>query len=154
MILVLLHPMPSNINILNKKARHEYILLDNFIAGVMLTGTEIKSVRNGKVSLREAYCTFKKNELYIINMNIAEYSHGNIFNHEPKRDRKLLLSKRELKKLRVKTNEKGFTIVPVRMFINERGLAKIEIALAQGKKLYDKRESLKEKDHRNEISNR
>jgi len=154
MILVLLHPMPSNINILNKKARHEYILLDNFIAGVMLKGTEIKSVRNGKVSLREAYCTFKKNELYIINMNIAEYSHGNIFNHEPKRDRKLLLSKRELKKLRVKTNEKGFTIVPVRMFINERGLAKIEIALAQGKKLYDKRESLKEKDHRNEISNR
>ena len=138
--------MKQNINILNKKARFEYILLDKYVAGIALKGTEIKSIRDGKVSLAEAYCMFSGNEIYIKNMNIAEYSHGNIHNHDPIRPRKLLLEKRELKKLHTKVKEKGLTIIPTRMFINERGFAKLEIALAKGKNIHDKRDTIKERD--------
>jgi SsrA-binding protein len=130
----------------NKKAGFEFFLLEKFIAGIVLTGTEIKSVRAGKVSLNDAYCSFVNDELYIKNMHITEYDHGNIYNHEPKRDRKLLLTKRELKKLRSKNVEKGVTVVPTQLFISEKGFAKIEIALAKGKKLYDKRDTIKDRD--------
>lgn len=130
----------------NKKAGFEFFLLEKFIAGIVLTGTEIKSVRAGKVSLNDAYCSFVNDELYIKNMHITEYDHGNIYNHEPKRDRKLLLTKRELKKLRSKNVEKGVTVVPTQLFISDKGFAKIEIALAKGKKLYDKRDTIKDRD--------
>ena len=138
--------MEKSLNLYNKKARFEYLLFDQFIAGIVLTGTEIKSLREGKVSMAEAYCSIYQSEIFIKNLNISEYSHGNIYNHEPKRTRKLLLSRREINKLDSKIKEKGFTLVPVRIFINERGFAKIEIALAKGKKIYDKRESIKERD--------
>lgn len=141
----------NNIKIKNKKAYFEYYIQDKFIAGIQLTGTEIKSIRQGKASLKESYCTFVDEELFIRNMHIAEYSHGTYNNHDPKRDRKLLLTRRELSKLIKKANEKGYTIVPTVLFINERGLAKLEIALAQGKQLHDKRESLKKKDASREI---
>ena len=117
----------------------------------MLTGTEIKSIRLGKASLAESYCNFKGDELYVMAMHIAEYDMGNIYNHEPKRDRKLLLSKKELKKLSIKVREKGFTIVPTVLYINNNGLAKLEIALAKGKHTYDKREVLKKEDTKREI---
>jgi SsrA-binding protein len=130
----------------NKKASFEFFLMDKLIAGIVLTGTEIKSIRSGKVSLGEAYCAFDKDELWLKNSHIAEYDHGNIYNHDPKRDRKLLLTKRELKKLRSKNVEKGITIVPTMMFIDDKGFAKVEIALAKGKKLYDKRDTIKNKD--------
>ncbi len=143
--------MENNIRIKNRKAYHEYFLLEKYVAGIQLTGTEIKSIRTGKVSLAEGYCTFKKKELFVINLHIAEYKFGTHYNHEPKRDRKLLLTKRELKKLTTKTKEKGFTIIPTVLFINEKGLAKLEIAVAKGKKLYDKRESLKTKDSKRDM---
>lgn len=143
--------MSNTIKIKNKKAYFEYFLTDKLIAGIQLQGTEIKSIREGKVSLKESYCSFRNNELFVINMHIAEYSHGNYNNHEPKRDRKLLLTKRELKKLQTKINEKGFTLVPTLLFINENGLAKLEIALAKGKHMHDKRETLKKKDAKREI---
>jgi len=143
--------MESNIRIKNRKAYHEYFLLEKFVAGIQLTGTEIKSIRTGKVSLAEGYCAFKGDELFVINIHIAEYKFGTHYNHEPKRDRKLLLTKRELKKLATKTREKGFTIIPTVLFINEKGLAKLEIGLAKGKKLYDKRESLKTKDSKRDL---
>jgi len=130
----------------NKKAGFEFFLLEKFTAGIVLSGTEIKSVRAGKVSLNDAYCSFISDELYVRNMHIAEYDHGNIYNHQPKRDRKLLLTKRELKKLRSKNVEKGVTVVPVQLYIDDKGLAKIEIALARGKKLYDKRDTIKDRD--------
>ncbi|MBC8344542.1 MAG: SsrA-binding protein SmpB [Bacteroidetes bacterium] len=136
----------DKINIKNKKARFEYILFDTYVAGIQLNGTEIKSIRQGKVSLAESYCAFENEELFVKNMNIAEYSHGNIFNHEPNRPRKLLLNRKELRKLHIKVKEKGFSIIAVRLFLSQRGLAKLEIALAKGKKLYDKRESIKERD--------
>ena len=136
----------ANINIRNKKASFEYELIERFVAGMQLTGTEIKSIRNGKVSMNDAYCQFHGNELWAKNIHISEYELGNINNHPAKRDRKLLMTKRELDKLQRKLKESGLTIVPVRMFINDRGLAKLEIALARGKKLYDKRETLKQKD--------
>lgn len=135
----------------NKKAYFEYHILDTYTAGIKLLGTEIKSVRVGKVSLADAYCSFLQGELFILNMHIAEYTHGSFYNHEPKRDRKLLLTKKELKKLAAKSVEKGFSIIPLKMFISERGFAKLEIGLAQGKKLYDKRETLKEKDAKIEL---
>lgn len=134
------------LNIVNKKASFEYHLLDVYVAGIQLTGTEIKSIREGKASLAEGYCTFIKNDLFIKNMHIAEYTHGTHYNHEPKRMRKLLLNKNELKKLLTKTKEKGLTIIPVKLFINDRGFAKLEIALAKGKKVYDKRESIKQRE--------
>lgn len=138
--------LPDTINIKNKKASFEYHFIDTFIAGIQLTGTEIKSIRMGNVSLQEAYCFFNREELYIKGMHISRYEQGTHYNHEPVRDRKLLLHKKELRKLETKFEEKGLSIIPVKLFINDRGLAKIEIALAKGKKLFDKREDIKEKD--------
>lgn len=143
--------MVKQVSIRNKRASYEYFLIQEFTAGLLLTGTEIKSIRDGTASLADAYCTFTGSELFVRNMHIAEYSFGTHYNHEPKRDRKLLLTKRELKKLAVKVKERGFTIIPVLLFINEAGLAKLTIALARGKHSYDKRESLKQKDHQREI---
>jgi len=141
----------NTIRIKNKRASFEYFLEDRLVAGIVLTGSEIKSIREGKVSLNDAYCAFEGSELFVREMHIAEYTHGTHYNHEPKRDRKLLLNARELKKLRTKINEKGFTIVPVVLFVNERGLAKLEIALAKGKHHYDKRHTLKDKDTKREL---
>ena len=146
--------MEKTINIRNKRASHEYFLIQELTAGIQLTGTEIKSIRDGTASLADAYCTFTGSELFVRNMHIAEYSFGTHYNHEPKRDRKLLLSKRELKKLATKVKERGFTIIPVLLFINEKGLAKLNIALARGKHAYDKRETLKQKDHMREMERR
>jgi len=135
----------------NKKASHEYFLEERYVAGIQLNGTEIKSIRYAKATLTDAYCIFMKEELFVRNMHISEYKLGTHYNHEPKRDRKLLLTKRELSKLKAKINEKGYTLVPVALFINEKGLAKLEIALAKGKHTYDKRASLKEKDLKRDI---
>lgn len=136
----------SAINIKNKRASFDYEFIDTFTAGIVLTGTEIKSIRLGKASLVDTYCFFSKGELWVKNMYIAEYFYGSYNNHIVRRDRKLLLQKKELKKLERGTKETGFTIVPIRLFINDHGLAKLVLALAKGKKQYDKRESLKEKD--------
>ncbi len=138
----------QSVQIRNKKARFEFQLTDHFIAGLVLTGTEIKSIRQGKASLQEGYCAFVGDELFVFSMHIAPYKHGNQFNHEPRRQRKLLLNKNELKKLRKGAQEKGSTIIPVRLFINDRGLAKLEVALGKGKKLYDKREDIRKKDQK------
>ena len=143
--------MEKTVNIKNKKAGHEYFLLQEFTAGIQLSGTEIKSIREGKASIVDAYCIFKGDELFVIAMHITEYAYGTYNNHEPKRDRKLLLTKRELKKLQTKVKEKGFTIIPTLLFITEKGLAKLTISLARGKHYYDKRETLKKKDIRREI---
>lgn len=136
----------NSINIKNKRATFDYELLDTYTAGMVLTGTEIKSVRLGKASLVDTFCLFEKGELWVRNMHIAEYFYGTYNNHAARRDRKLLLNKNELRKLIRATKETGFTIVPMRLFINERGLAKLVIAVAKGKKQYDKRQSLKEKE--------
>ena len=141
----------AQVNIKNKRASFEYHLIDRYTAGVQLLGTEIKSIREGKANINDSFCSFFAYDLYIRNMHIAEYSFGSFYNHESKRDRKLLLSKKELKKLREKGEEKGFTIVPLKIFINERGFAKIEIALAQGKKDFDKRETIKERESKREL---
>lgn len=134
------------INIKNKKAKFEYHILDKFTAGIQLGGTEIKSIRAGQASIQEAYCVVEEGEVFIRNMHIREYENASFYQHRPKADRKLLLNKKEINKLEKKMNTKGFTIVPLRLFINDKGLAKLDIALAQGKKLYDKRQDLKEKD--------
>lgn len=139
------------INIKNKRASFDYELTDTYTAGIVLTGTEIKSIRLGKASLVDTFCYFAKGEMWVKNMHIAEYFYGSYNNHNARRDRKLLLNKKELNKLLRNTKETGFTIVPVRMFISEKGLAKIVIALAKGKKQYDKREALKEKDDRRDM---
>ena len=136
----------SDIRIKNRKVTFEYELIEKFIAGIKLVGTEIKSIRGGKVNLTESYCQFFGGELYVKNMHISEYDFGTCNNHEARRDRKLLLNRKELAKLEKKVKESGLTIVCVKLFINDRGLAKLEIALARGKKTYDKRESLKLKD--------
>lgn len=136
----------NKVSIKNRKASFEYEILLELTAGIVLSGTEIKSIRNSKASIAEAYCLFSGNDFVIRNMNIEEYSHSSHFNHEPKRDRKLLLNKSELNKLRTKLKDKGLTVVPLHLYISDSGYAKIDIALAKGKKLYDKRESLKEKD--------
>ena len=141
----------NNINIKNRKASFEYEFLEKFTAGIVLKGTEIKSVREGKVSLQESYCYFHNGELFIKGMHIAPYEQANIFNHDPLRDRKLLLKKRELRKLETALNEKGLTIVPTRLFISDKGHAKVNIALAKGKKIHDKRESIKQKDLKREM---
>ena len=138
-------PTASNINIKNKRASFDYEFIDTYTAGIVLTGTEIKSIRQGKASLVDTFCFFSKGELWE-NMHVAEYFYGSYNNHAARRDRKLLLTKKELRKLERGTRETGFTIVPTRLYINEKGLAKLVIALAKGKKQYDKRESLKEKD--------
>ncbi len=145
--------MTNKVNILNKKARFEYELQDRLVAGIVLAGTEIKSVREGKASIAESFCEFNDSgELFIINMTIQEYSHASYFNHNPKKERKLLLNKRELKKWEREVNKTGLTIVPLKMFTNDRGLAKIEIALAKGKKLYDKREVIRDRDNKRDLS--
>lgn len=141
----------NQISIKNRKARFEYHFLDTYLAGLKLMGTEIKSIREGKVNLQEAYCYFNNNELFIKQMHISPYSQGTHYNHEPTRERKLLLKKKELAKLESKMSEKGLTIVPTRLFINDRGLAKLEIALAQGKKLFDKRDDIKQRDANREL---
>lgn len=143
--------MDNNIRISNKRVSWEYFLIDKVVAGIQLTGTEIKSIRAGKASLADSFCYFEEGELFVRNMHISEYSYGTYNNHLAKRDRKLLLNRKELKKMYRQVKEKSMTIVPVVMFINSRGLAKLEIALAKGKHFYDKRESLKEKDHKREI---
>ncbi len=142
---------PQNISIKNRKVNFEYELVERFTAGLKLVGTEIKSIRNGKVNLSDSYCQFFGNELFVKNLHIAEYEMGNINNHIAKRDRKLLLNRKELQKLEKKVKESGLTIIPVKLFVNDRGLAKLEIALARGKKTYDKRESLKAKDAKRDI---
>lgn len=141
----------NNIRIRNKRAGFEYFIIESLTAGIVLTGTEIKSIREGKASLAESYCTFKNDELYVVGMHVAEYAMGTYNNHEPKRDRKLLLTARELRKLKIKVQEKGLTIVPLTLFINDKGLAKLDIALARGKHYYDKRDSLKDRDTKREL---
>ena len=137
--------------VVNKKARYEYQFLDTYEAGIQLKGTEIKSIRNGHTNLNDAYCLFANGELTIRSLYIKEYEYGNQENHEPRRTRKLLLKKQELKKLDKRVKERGFTIVPYRLYITERGFAKVEIALAQGKKSYDKRDSIKQKDQKRDL---
>jgi SsrA-binding protein len=141
----------NKVNIRNKRASYEYEFIDKYVAGIMLKGTEIKSIREGKVNLQDGYCVFYKDELFAKNIHISPYKQGTHFNHEPTRERKLLLNKRELLKLKQKSEEKGLSIIPIKLFTNARGLAKLEIALARGKKLYDKRQSIKEKDLKHEL---
>ena len=139
------------INIKNKKASFNYEFIDTYTAGIMLTGTEIKSIRDGKVNFTDAYCFFIGHELWLKGLHISEYSYGSYNNHIPKRDRKLLLNKKELLKIKKKISEKGLTIIPTRMFINDRGLAKIVIAVARGKAQYDKRHNIKDRDNKREL---
>ncbi len=136
----------KKVEIVNRKASFEYQFLDVFTAGMVLTGTEIKSIRQGKVNLTDAYCVFHQDELYVRNMHISAYEEGTHYNHSPLRDRKLLLSKRELKKLQNELKNVGLTIIPTKMFISDKGYAKLNLALAKGKKLFDKREDIKAKD--------
>ncbi len=144
--------MQKNINIKNKRAKFEYELLDTYIAGIVLSGTEIKSIRLGKASISESFCEFNdRRELFVINMQVDEYSHGTHYNHKPKASRKLLLNKGELKKLERQVKDVGLTIVPLNLFVNDNGLAKIKIALAKGKKLYDKRENIKDRDNKRNL---
>ena len=139
--------MQNQVNIKNKRARFEYELLDTFVAGIVLSGTEIKSIRLGKASIAESFCEFNdKEELFVINMQVDEYSHASHFNHKPKAARKLLLNRRELKKLHKEVKASGLTIIPLQVFINDRGLAKMKLALARGKKLYDKRDAIKDRE--------
>lgn len=141
----------GNIVIRNRRASHDYEFLEKLIAGIKLTGTEIKSIRAGKANLTDSYCTFRDGELFITGMHISEYYWGNINNHDPLGERKLLITKKELRRWERKVNETGLTIIATKVFINERGLAKAEIALARGKKQYDKRETIKKKDHEREM---
>jgi SsrA-binding protein len=142
----------KNVNIQNKRARFEYELIDEFTVGIVLTGTEIKSLRNSKASISESFCEFnEKGELFTVNMNIEEYAYGTRFNHRPKAQRKLLLNKKELKKLHKEVKNSGLTIVPLRLFINDKGFAKMRIALARGKKLYDKRETIKDRENKRDL---
>lgn len=143
--------MQKTINILNKRAKFDYEILDKYTAGIVLTGTEIKSIRLGKASIAESFCEFSNHELFVINATIEEYLYGTHYNHKAKSERKLLLNKKELKKLEKDSDNKGLTIVPLRLFTNEKGLAKIEIALCRGKKNYDKRETIKEKDTQRDL---
>jgi SsrA-binding protein len=142
----------KEIIIKNKKASFEYSFISTYTAGIMLTGTEVKSIRDGKATLSDSFCIFTNGELWVKNMHISEFSHGSYNNHEPKRMRKLLLNKNELVKIQSKMKEKGITIVPIQLFFNERGIAKLEIALARGKKMFDKREDIKKKDVEREMS--
>ena len=140
-----------NINIKNRRASFDYIITDTYTAGLVLTGTEITSIRQSKASLVDTYCTFINDELWVKNMHVAEYFYGSYNNHAARRDRKLLLERKELRKLKQAVKNPGFTIVPTRLFINEKGLAKLVIGLARGKHEYDKRESIKERDDKREI---
>lgn len=144
--------MQKNINIKNKKARFEYEILDKYIAGIQLTGTEIKSIRESKARITESFCEFnEKGELFAVNMYIEEYLYGHAFNHSPKSERKLLLNKNELKKLYKDVQNVGLTIVPLRLFLTEKGWAKLEIALCRGKKNYDKRDVIKDRDNKRDL---
>jgi len=142
----------NDINIRNKRAGFEFELLDKYIAGLVLKGTEIKSIREGKVNLQDGYCYFSHGELFVKGITITPYAQGTHYNHEAARERKLLLKRSELKKLEGKVEEKGLTLVPVRLFVNDRGFAKLEFALARGKKTHDKRDSIKERDIKRELS--
>lgn len=144
--------MIKTANILNKRARFDYEVIETYTAGIVLTGTEIKSIRLGKAQIAESFCEFNNGELFAINTYIEEYAFGNQFNHKSRSERKLLLNKRELKTLARNVESKGLTIVPLRLFTNEKGLAKLEIALCRGKKIYDKRESLKEQDTKRDLA--
>ncbi|MEJ2585628.1 MAG: SsrA-binding protein SmpB [Robiginitalea sp.] len=144
--------MQKRINIKNKRARFDYELLDTYVAGIVLSGTEIKSIRNGKASISEGFCEFNgRGELFVVNMQVDPYSHGSHYNHQPKAERKLLLQRQELKKLQKAVQTSGNTIVPLNLFINERGLAKLKIALARGKKQYDKRETIKARESKRQL---
>ncbi|KAA9345884.1 SsrA-binding protein SmpB [Adhaeribacter soli] len=141
----------KHVNIVNRRASFEYQFLVKYTAGIMLKGTEIKSIREGNVNMSDAFCTFHNDGLYLHQMHIAKFTEGTYNNHEPTRERKLLLNKRELNQLQKKSQEQGLTIIPIRVFISDRGFAKVEIALARGKKLYDKREDIKAKDQKREL---
>ena len=141
----------NNINVKNKRARYEYEFVDTHVAGIVLQGSEIKSIREGKINLQDGYCQFHNNELFVRNIHISQYEQGTHFNHEPTRERKLLMKRKELIKLKKKSEEKGLTIIPIRVFTIDRGFAKIEIALAKGKKIHDKRQDLKEKTLKREL---
>jgi len=144
--------MQKSINIQNKKARFQYEILDKYTAGIVLTGTEIKSIRNSKASIAESFCEFNdRGELFVVNMTIEEYIYGTYYNHKPKATRKLLLNKKELKKLNKEVQNTGLTIIPIRLFINEKGYAKLEIALAKGKKLHDKRETIRDRENKRNL---
>lgn len=139
------------VNIKNKRAKFDFEILDTYTAGILLTGTEIKAIREAKAHINEAFCQMRKGELFVVNMHIAEYTFGTHYNHVPNQPRKLLLRKGELKQINRKIVEKGLTIIPIRLFLSERGLAKLEIAVARGKKSFDKRASIKDKDNRREM---
>ncbi len=142
----------NTINILNRKAKFEYEFLDRYTAGIQLAGTEIKSIREGKAAIAESFCEFNDlHELFVINMHVEEYSHATYFNHQPKTQRKLLLNRKELKKLEKEVKNSGLTIIPTRLFINDNGLAKLDIVLAKGKKTYDKRETMKDRDNKRNL---
>lgn len=141
----------NNIEIKNRKAKFEYELLDKYMAGIVLGGSEIKAIRLGKASIAEAFCEFKDGELWIINMTVQEYKNASYFGHQPKQARKLLLNKKELKKLEKDVHKTGNTIVPLKLFINSKGIAKLDISLARGKKLYDKRETIKDRDNKRKL---
>ncbi len=141
----------NKIEIKNRKARFEYEILETYTAGIVLGGSEIKSIRLGKAGIAESFCEFTDNELWVINMTVQEYSHASYFSHQPKQARKLLLTRKELKKLQKVVNATGNTIVPLRLFITNKGFAKLDIALARGKKLYDKRETLKDRDNKRKL---
>ena len=140
--------MQKNVNIQNKRAKFEFEFIEKYTAGIVLAGTEIKSIRLGKASIADSFCEFQNGELFMINSHIEEYAYGTHFNHKAKSERKLLLNKKELKSLLKSVQNKGLTIVPLRLFTNEKGLAKVDIALAKGKKLYDKRETIKDRDNK------
>jgi SsrA-binding protein len=142
----------KTIHIKNRKAKFNFEFIEKFTAGIVLRGTEIKSIREGKASIAESFCEFQDGELFVINMNVQEYSHASHFNHAPKSERKLLLNKRELKKLEKEVRNSGLTIIPLDLYINEKGLAKLDITLAKGKKEYDKRETIKERDTKKKLS--
>ena len=143
--------MNSKVNIKNRKASFEYEFIQKYTAGIILVGTEIKSIRANKASISDAYCVIIDSEVIIKNLHISEYKYASFINHEPKRERKLLLNKQEINKIKSRVQEKGFALVPIRLFINDKGIAKLEIAVAKGKKMYDKRESIKEKDIKRNI---
>ncbi|OUR95078.1 SsrA-binding protein [Flavobacteriales bacterium 34_180_T64] len=144
--------MQKKVNIQNKKARFLYEILDKYTAGIVLTGTEIKSIRSSKASIAESFCEFNdRGELFVINMTVEEYAYGNYYNHRPKAERKLLLNKKELKKLRKDVQAKGLAIIPLRLYINENGFAKLQIALGKGKKLFDKRDTIKDRDNKRDL---
>ena len=141
----------TNVIVTNKKAAYDYFILSKYEAGIVLQGSEIKSIRNHAVNLKDSYVVIKNQEVFILNMHIAEYSHGNLFNHDPFRTRKLLLHKKEILKVQLKIRQEGFTLILTKLYFNEKGKVKVEIALAKGKKLYDKRETIKQREQKREL---